>query len=109
MPRWYYDDFYYPPSRPRAAKGGIRAQSKRGTFGESWWAKRWIEVLESFQISGRLARGRSYARNGQVLSIDIEKGVVKADVQGSRPKPYDITIQVKSLTGKDWEKLTESL
>ena len=105
---WYEREFFVH-SRPRQAKGGIRAQSKRGTFGESWWAKRWIEVLESFQISGRLARGRSYARNGQVLSIDIDKGVVKADVQGSRPKPYHITIQVKSLTGKDWEKLTESL
>ena len=105
---WYEREFFVH-SRPRQAKGGIRAQSKRGTFGESWWAKRWIDVLESFQIGGRLARGRSYARNGQVLSIDIDKGVVKADVQGSRPKPYHITIQVKSLTGKDWEKLTESL
>src|SRR6266446_7277574 len=105
---WYEREFFVH-SRPRQAKGGIRAQSKRGTFGESWWAKRWIDVLESFQISGRLARGRSYARNGQVLSIDIDKGVVKADVQGSRPKPYHITIQVKALTGKDWEKLTESL
>ena len=97
----WYDREYFRPSRPRQAKGGIRAQSKRGTFGESWWAKRWIDVLESFQIGGRLARGRSYARNGQVLSIDIDKGVVKADVQGSRPKPYHITIQVKSAnTGR---------
>ncbi len=45
--RGYYDyDYFPPPSRPRAAKGGIKAQSKRGTFGESWWAKRWIAVLE---------------------------------------------------------------
>ncbi len=104
---WYRD--FFPRSRPRKAKGGIKAQSKRGTFGESWWAKRWIAVLESFNIGARLGRGRSYARGGQVLSIDIEKGKVKAKVQGSRPKPYDITIQVKSLSAADWKKLTKAL
>ena len=45
-----------------------------------------------------LSRGRSYARKGQVLSIAIEKGRVTAKVQGSRPKPYDITIEVKTLS-----------
>ena len=95
--RSWWNDEYFPPSRPRKAKGGIKAQSKRGGFGESWWAKRWIEVLESFDLGARLARGRSYARSGQVLSIAIEKGKVKAKVQGSRPKPYAVTIEVKPL------------
>jgi uncharacterized Zn finger protein len=109
MPRWYYDDFYYRPSRPRAAKGGIKAQSKRGTFGQSWWAKRWIAVLESFYIGARLGRGRSYARNGQVLSIAIDKGTVTAQVQGSRPRPYDVSIAVKPLNAADWRKLAGEL
>src|SRR5438128_8942906 len=107
---WYRDFFpRYPRSRPRKAKGGIKSQSKRGAFGQSWWAKRWIAVLESFQIGARLGRGRSYARNGQVLSIDIDKGQVKATVQGSRPTPYDITIQVQELEVADWQKLGEAL
>ncbi|MFQ5894157.1 MAG: SWIM zinc finger family protein [Nitrospinota bacterium] len=107
--RWYYDYGHFPRSRPRATKGGIKAQSKRAAFGESWWAKRWIAVLESFDIGARLGRGRSYARRGQVLSIDIEKGTVKAKVQGSRPKPYDITIKVKALSAADWKKLAKAL
>src|SRR5262249_4717838 len=107
----WYREFYprYPRSRPRAARGGIKAQSKRGGFGESWWAKRWIQVLESFEIGARLGRGRSYARGGQVLSIDIDKGKVTAKVQGSRPKPYDITINVKALSAAEWNKLTRAL
>ncbi len=100
---------YFPPSRPKAVKGGIKAQSKRGGFGESWWAKRWIGVLESFSIGARLGRGRTYARNGQVLSINIEKGVVKATVQGSRSKPYVIVIKVKPLSRDGWKKLTKAL
>src|SRR6476620_2436450 len=105
---WYYRE-YYPKSRPRAAKGGIKAQSKRGQFGQSWWAKRWIQVLESFDIGARLGRGRSYARKGQVLNIEIEKGTVKANVQGSRPKPYDVKIELKPLAAEDWAKATAAL
>ena len=109
MSRGHYFDGYYPPSKPKAAKGGIKAQSKRGGFGESWWARRWIAVLESFQIGARLGRGRSYARSGQVLSIDIDNGSVKAKVQGSRTRPYDIVIRVKTLSEKEWGKLTDAL
>ena len=56
-----YWDGFYPRSKPRQAKGGIKAQSKRGQFGESWWAKRWIAVLESFDIGARLGRGKTSA------------------------------------------------
>jgi uncharacterized Zn finger protein len=104
----YYDS-YYAPSIPRKARGGIKAQSRRGAFGESWWAKRWIEVLEGFHIGARLGRGRSYARRGQVLSIDIEKGKVSAKVQGSRARPYHVTMKVKVLEMKEWKKLAEAL
>lgn len=100
----YYDSSYFPPSRPRAAEGGIRAESQRGGFGKNWWAKRWIAVLEGFQIGARLGRGRSYARSGQVLGVDVVKGVVTARVQGSRAKPYAVTIRVKPLTGAQWAK-----
>jgi uncharacterized Zn finger protein len=106
----YWDDYpRFKPSIPREAKGGIKAQSKRGTFGESWWARRWITVLESFNIGARLGRGRSYARRGQVLSIEIDKGKVSGKVQGSRPKPYDVKLQVKTLSASDWQKLAKVL
>src|SRR3954453_9195516 len=99
----------FPPSQPREAKGGIRAASKRGSFGESWWARRWIEVLESFDIGARLRRGRSYARKGQVLSIDIKKGMVEAAVQGSRPEPYQVTIKVRPLMASEWKRMAAEL
>lgn len=111
MPRWRdFDRFErFEHSAPREVKGGIRAQSKRGSFGESWWAKRWMRVLESFQLGGRLQRGRSYARRGQVLSIDVEKGLVVAKVQGSRPEPYEVTMQVKALSNADWKKVAKAV
>jgi uncharacterized Zn finger protein len=105
MGRWDYYGYYYKPSVPIRAKGGIKAQSKRGSFGESWWARRWISVLEGFHIGARLGRGRSYARSGQVLSIEVGKGEVNAKVQGSRPKPYSVRIETKVLRPKDWGKI----
>ncbi len=104
---WFRD--FYPKSTPKAVKGGIKAQSKTGAFGKSWWAKRWIEVLESFNIGARLGRGRSYARKGQVTDINIGPGKVTAKVQGSRPTPYAVTITLPKLTEKDWEKLVAEL
>ncbi len=105
MSRYYYD--YYPPSRPRSVKGGIKAQSRRGTIGKTWWGIRWIETLESFSIGARLGRGKNYARSGQVLSIDIEKGLVKSKVRGSRH--YLVGIKLKPFKSSSWKKIVESL
>lgn len=107
--RWYKDFYHFPKSVPRAAAGGIKAQSKQGGFGKSWWAKRWIGVLEGFNLGARLGRGRSYARRGQVVSIDIEAGVVIASVQGSRRVPYKVTIKIKTLSQADGKTLAQAL
>ena len=105
-----YDDYgYFPASRPRRVSGGIKAQSQRGAFASRWWAKRWIAVLESFNIGARLGRGRNYARQGQVLDIQIAPGEVKAKVQGSQRRPYQVSIKLKPLSAADWRKLTEAM
>ncbi len=101
--------YWYEPSQPREVRGGIKAQSKTGGFGRSWWARRWIDVLESFNIDSRLARGRSYARRGQVVSIEIAKGRVSALVQGSRPKPYKVNIGVRPIPAAGWRRATAAM
>lgn len=98
---------YYRSGKPKAIKNGIKANSKRGAIGEKWWSKRWVALLESFDIGARLGRGRSYARKGQVISIDIQKGLVKSEVQGGRSKPYKIDIQLRLISNNDWEKVVD--
>jgi uncharacterized Zn finger protein len=102
---WYE----YGPSRPVRVEGGIRARSKRGSIGEQWWSRRFIDVLESLGMSGRLARGRNYARAGQVLGFEISCGYVTAQVQGSRPRPYRVRIQVTPLTTPQWRRVEQAL
>ncbi len=101
---WYYD--YKPTIR---TDEGIKAKSKRGAFVKNWWASRWIEQMEQLMDRGRLSRGRSYARKGQVLSLAVDTGQVKASVQGSRSRPYKVVINIEPLAEKDWERVIDSL
>ncbi len=107
--KWNRFEGFPPASRPHKVTGGIKATSQRGGFGQSWWARRWIQVLENFHVGSRLQRGRSYARKGQVASIEVEKGQVKAQVQGSRPTPYKVIIKVRPLQESEWKRIAEQL
>ena len=60
-------------------------------------------------MSGRLARGRSYARAGQVLDFELAQGKVTAQVQGSRVRPYQVRIGVLPLTTAQWRRVLQQL
>ncbi|MEU5781976.1 SWIM zinc finger family protein [Micromonospora lupini] len=95
--------------RPRKVDGGLRARSARGAIGRSWWSRRFLEVLESFALGTRLTRGRSYARAGQVLRLDIAPGRVTAQVQGSRPRPYEVSIALAAFPAALWTRIEDEL
>ncbi|MBO0684470.1 MAG: SWIM zinc finger family protein [Candidatus Dormibacteraeota bacterium] len=104
------DNFvYFPRSQPRRVEGGIQARSRRGEIGESWWSRRFLEILESFEYGSRLTRGRAYARRGQVLDLSVGTGVVDARVQGSRVRPYRVQVAVKPLSDPDWARAEEAM
>lgn len=103
---WYYDN---KPSRPIETDEGIKARSQQGEFVKNWWATRWIEAMERVMDRGRLQRGRSYARRGQVLSLEEGKSEIKAKVQGSRRVPYKISIRITPLSEKDWAEVMAAL
>jgi uncharacterized Zn finger protein len=102
---WWYD---YPRERRRPANG-IKAKTQRGKFGQTWWAGRWLAALERLVDTGRLSRGRSYARSGQVLDLDVGPKGVKSRVQGSRPRPYSVSIEFGTLSSEEWEKVIDAM
>lgn len=105
--RW--DGRFPPPSKPRAVDGGVKARSKRGAIAQTWWSKRFIEVLENIGMGNRLQRGRSYARRGQVISLDVGPGMASAQVQGSRARPYRVRIGITAFGKAEWAKLEREL
>ena len=100
---------FYPPSRPRAVEGGIKARSTRGDIAQTWWGERFIAVLAESGMGGRLQRGKSYARKGQVISLDLQAGVVNAVVQGSRVRPYRVRIGVTAFGKAEWAAVEQEL
>jgi uncharacterized Zn finger protein len=96
-------------SRPLPVEGGLKARSTRGAIGQSWWSGRFIAVLESIIVGGRLQRGRNYARRGQVISLDVAPGMVSALVQGSRFQPYRVRVGLTAFGKQEWARLERAL
>jgi uncharacterized Zn finger protein len=101
------DQAWWERHGPRLPSHGIRAHTRRGAFGKSWWAGRWIAALEHLVNPARLARGRTYARVGQVVSLDVSAEGIEARVQGSRPEPYHVTIRFRKLTDAEWDRVID--
>ncbi len=106
MPRSYD---WWEHHGPRLPAQGIKAQTQRGAFGKTWWAGRWIAALERLVDPARLARGRSYARSGQVTKLDVGPGKVGARVQGSRATPYRVSIRFRALSDDAWEQVIDAM
>jgi len=85
----------YPIRIPRFA-AGIRAQETRSGGGRSWWFKRWLEVLETMGLKGRLGRGKNYALSGQVMRLALQGSEVMAEVVGTRADPYHVRIDFRT-------------
>lgn len=100
---------FFEHARPIEVDGGLAVRSKRGKIGEHWWSRRFVDVLEEVCDPGRLARGRSYARKGQVVDFALTPGRVRARVQGSRPKPYEVIVRVAAYEDGRWSEVIDAL
>jgi uncharacterized Zn finger protein len=100
---------WYDSGGPIEVEGGLRARTRRGSIGSTWWSRRFIDILERVCDKGRLSRGRAYARKGQVLSIDLSPGLVRASVQGSRPAPYKVVVRIDAYGEELWATLEEAV
>lgn len=98
---WNRWDVFVPIKQPPPAHG-----IKLNKAGTTWWGQRWIEALESVLRgqSGRLSRGRTYARAGRTHDLVIADGKVTAKVTGSRETPYDVSIELSRLDDRAWSQ-----
>jgi uncharacterized Zn finger protein len=100
---------FFEGGRPIKVDGGIAVRSQRGKIGEQWWSRRFVQVLEEVCDGGRLARGRSYARKGQVIDFTMTPGLVTGRVQGSRPDPYTVRITITAYDDAQWTTISDAL
>ena len=110
MTRRRWDDPWheFPASKPLPVEGGMVTSKRRGQMADTWWSKRFTDVLESFGLGARMQRGRRYARSGQVMSLDVTPGLIAAQVQGSRRTPYVVTVQSPQPSALQWRKVDDA-
>jgi uncharacterized Zn finger protein len=71
---------------------------------KTFWGKSWCENLESYgDYASRLPRGRSYVRNGSVVHLQIERGVISAWVSGS--DLYKVSVKISTVAKAHWSSL----
>jgi len=112
--RWDRWPKYVPAAERRAqAAMEIKKRAKKGLvavpvliegrdIARTFWGKAWCENLERYSdYSNRLPRGRTYVRNGSVVHLGIESGVVKALVSGS--DLYEVKVEVGSVPATRWK------
>ncbi|NES18647.1 MAG: hypothetical protein F6K41_06880 [Symploca sp. SIO3E6] len=76
---------------------------------QEWWVQRWNDLLNSYRFKKRLERGRKYAKEGNILSIEFPSSEVVAKVQGTAPEPYELSISIDPFTDEDWDYVVSTL
>lgn len=107
MSRWSsFGGFTSRPKKPPPERG-VRVK----TLGTTWWGQRWIAALETVLSgdTGRLTRGRSYARAGRTHDLVVKGSTVTAKVTGSRSTPYRITIELSPLDAATWNRVITAM
>ena len=116
----YYDDWprYVPVAeRRRRARAKINKMVKKGRavspveirgtkIVTTFWGKAWCDNLESYSdFANRLPRGRTYVRNGSVMDLQIEPGVITSLVAGS--SLYTARIKITRMQATRWRELVK--
>ena len=65
--------------------------------------------MERYAVDSRCSRGRSYARDGQVVHVEVAPGRISAEVQGGRVKPYLVELLVTPVPAQVWDKVADTL
>lgn len=116
---WYdydepeFDDYtlsdYETPPEAIILDSPIRAVSKRGPIGQEWWGQQWVAAMERLGVTGRLERGKRYARNGSVLFMEIGHGIAYTNVQGSYGYAYRTAVELKTFNDREWQRALGAL
>ncbi|MEI6715668.1 MAG: SWIM zinc finger family protein [Verrucomicrobiota bacterium] len=87
----------------------IRVEAPGGSkkLVNTFWGRSWCLHLETYHdYEGRLPRGRSYLRQGNVYNLNIEPEFITAQVAGA--ELYDVEIRIAPLEEELWHRFKET-
>ena len=78
-------------------------------YGVTWWGGQWLNALSDIDFSNRIPRGRSYANKGAVKELSIRRNTIRANVQGTRRTPYQVTLKVPAFSAGEKKTLLQEI
>ncbi|WP_336250171.1 hypothetical protein [Stomatohabitans albus] len=78
------------------------------------WSAQWMEALEGLPLEDdakarRIRQGRATASSGRVQELNTSPGRLTARVQGGRPTPYLVAVDVPQLSNEEWAIIVDIL
>jgi len=92
-------------TKVRKAKDGITPTSSDKTVEQTWWSVKFLEAMDYFEADSRITQGKNYAKKGQVLNLQVNRGIITAKVQCTKAKPFSVKIEFRTFTNKEWFQL----
>jgi uncharacterized Zn finger protein len=70
----------------------------------------WVidSISKNFTMD-RLVTGQTYAMDGQIRSLQISRGLIKASVMCTEERPYRLEIDIPVLSSDDWTKVSQRM
>lgn len=74
------------------------------------WSVQWMALLDGLPLDEetkerRIRQGKAAAQSGRVQDLVIQPGRLHAKVQGGRPIPFLVNVDVPTLTSQDWAQI----
>ena len=113
--RWGWTPYVPVAERRRKAQREMEKRRKKGdvispvviqgrAIASTFWGKSWCENLERYSdYANRLPRGRTYVRNGSVVDLCIERGLIRAMVSGS--SLYRVEVTIAPVAQSRWKSI----
>ncbi|MGH2669484.1 MAG: SWIM zinc finger family protein [bacterium] len=79
---------------------------KGRVIASTFWGKAWCDNLLSYSdYANRLPRGQRYVRNGSVIDLQVEPGLITALVSGS--DIYTVSVAIRPVAAGRWTRMVK--
>jgi len=101
------------PVNPRRVRQGVKLLKSPPSGPTAWAGDRWRRLIDTLTErhgrAGEAAEALEYATLGQTKRLSVEDGVVRAQVQGRQPRPYQVTIELRRFDQGQREGLVRAM
>ncbi|MBT8486692.1 MAG: hypothetical protein HKO59_03370 [Phycisphaerales bacterium] len=94
---------------PRRVRGGQKLRWRDTDPPMTGVAGRIIDLLDASVTPAVRQEGIEYARQGQILVLEMDGGAVRATVQGRRRAPYDTRLHFDVIAPEDWDRIVDAM